>query len=156
MRPSISTLAQTVTRREVWLPSLLSGLTHYVLFAATFGFLPILGQRLGLGDVAQELLVSLNLASQAVGNLGVAALSQRIGSRRLTYLSFVCLALGASLTAVATHAGLFLLAQVCSPVRFRRRCVGWRRHGRIGGCGGVGFHRCFRWHGGVGGDLGRN
>ena len=113
VRPSVSTLAQAVNRREVWLPSLLSALTHYVLFAATFGFLPILGQRLGLGDVAQGLLVSLNLASQAVGNLGVAALSQRIGSRRLTYLSFGCLALGASLAAFATNAGLILLAQVC-------------------------------------------
>jgi MFS family permease len=112
-RPSARDLARVVTRRVVWLPSLLSGVSHYVLFTATYGFLPILGQRLGLGDVAQGLLVSLNLASTAVGNLGVAALGKRIGSRRLAYGSFALLALGAGLAAVAQSPALILAAQIC-------------------------------------------
>jgi MFS family permease len=112
-RPSAKDLARVVTRRVVWLPSLLSGVSHYVLFTATYGFLPILGQRLGLGDVAQGLLVSLNLASTAVGNLGVAALGKRIGSRRLAYGSFTLLALGAGLAAFAQGPALIIAAQLC-------------------------------------------
>lgn len=113
VRPSMGTLAGVVTRREVWLPSLLSALTHYVLFAATFGFLPIMGQRLGLGDVAQGLLVSLNLLSQSAGNLGVAALSRRVGPRPLAYISFVLLAVGGGLAALASGSMTILLAQIC-------------------------------------------
>ena len=112
-RPSAKALARVVTRSVVWLPSLLSGISHFVLFTATYGFLPILGQRLGLGDVAQGLLVSLNLASTAVGNFGVAALGNRIGSRQLAYGSFALLAAGAGLAAVAQGPALILAAQIC-------------------------------------------
>jgi MFS family permease len=102
-----------VPRRDVWLPSLLSAMTHYVLFAATYGFLPILGQHLGLGDMAQGLLVSLNLASQVAGNLSVVALSRWVRPRRLAYVSFAALALGAGVAALATTPAFILLAQVC-------------------------------------------
>ena len=102
-----------MTRREVWLPSLLSAATHYVIFAATFGFLPILGQRLGLGDTAQSLLVSLNLASQAGGNLSVVALSRWVRPRLLAYVAFALIALGAGLAALATTPALILIAQIC-------------------------------------------
>jgi MFS family permease len=111
-RSSAGGLARVVTRREVWLPALLSAVTHYVLFGATYGFMPILGQRLGLGDQAQGLLVSLNLVAQAAANLSVVALSRWLRSRTLAYASFASLAIGAVLAALAASPAAIIVAQI--------------------------------------------
>ena len=46
-RPSTGDIAQLITRQDVLLPSLASTVSHYAIFATTFGFLPILAKQSG-------------------------------------------------------------------------------------------------------------
>lgn len=109
---SVRNLALVATRFQVLLPSLLCGLSEYVVFAATFGFLPIVSQGLGLSATTQGLLTSLNLVAQASGNFVVVAISRRIRERRVAYLSFGSLALGAATAAVAGGPAQVVMSQV--------------------------------------------
>jgi MFS family permease len=117
-RPSLSSLGSLATRGDVLLPSLLSLITHYVIFATTFGFLPILAKQLGASDVVQSTMVSMNLALGALSSVLVTAIVHRVGARRLVYLSFVLSAMGIGLAAVATSLTLVFVAQVCLGLGF--------------------------------------
>jgi len=117
-RPSLSSLASLAARGDVLLPSLLSLITHYAIFATTFGFLPILAKQLGASDVVQSILVSMNLALGALSSVLVTAIVDRVGARRLVYLSFVLSAMGIGLAALATSLASVFAAQVCLGLGF--------------------------------------
>ncbi len=110
-RPSLGHVGRFVVRRDVLLPGLLSAVAHYILFAATYGFLPILARSLGMGNVGQSMLVSLNLALITVGSLAVAWLTRRFRARSLNYASFGMLFLGLVTAAVARTPAMLFLAQ---------------------------------------------
>jgi len=117
-RPSLSGLGSLTARGDVLLPSLLSLITHYAIFATTFGFLPILARQLGASDAVQSILVSMNLALGALSSVLVTAIVDRVGARRLVYLSFVLSAMGMGLAAVATSLASVFVAQGCLGLGF--------------------------------------
>jgi predicted MFS family arabinose efflux permease len=96
--PSLQGTGKLVTRRDVLLPSLLNALAQYAAWATAFGFVPILAKQFGAGNVAQSLLVSLNLAIGILGNLFTTTFVRRFGARRLVLSGFL-----------ATVGGIFLL-----------------------------------------------
>ena len=112
-RPSLRSIGTLVVRRDVLLPSLLSAVSQYANWAATFGFVPLLARELGASDVALSLLVSLNLGLLVVGNTFAATILNRIGARRLVYLSFILLSLGIGGAAAAHTLALLFASQFC-------------------------------------------
>jgi MFS family permease len=110
-RPSPASVKRLVTRRDVLLPGLLSAIAQFTNWATTFGFLPILAQGLGLGDVTISLLVSLNLVFLTLGNLGASAAAGRIGGKRIVYASFVILSAGVAGTAIANTVEILFVSQ---------------------------------------------
>lgn len=110
-RPSFGGIARLITRRDVLLPALLSAVAQYANWASTFGFLPILAKGLNASDVAVSTIVSLNLVLGMIGNLAATTLVQRIGARRLSYLSFVLLSSGLAGSALARSLPMLIGAQ---------------------------------------------
>lgn len=98
--PSLQDFARLITRRPVWLPSVLNALSQYVVWAAPFGFVPILARQLDATDTTLSLLLSLNLGATVVGNVFVTGVS-RFKSRHLVILSFVLLFAGVGIIAFA-------------------------------------------------------
>jgi MFS family permease len=94
VKPSFQTTGRLVTRRDVLLPAILNAILQYAVWATTFGFLPILAKNIGASDVTQSLLVSMNIGVVTVGNLITTAIIHRVGTRRLTYITFVLIGLG--------------------------------------------------------------
>lgn len=99
--PTWGGITHLFTRQDVLLPSLLAAISQYANWTTTFGFTPILAEQLGGADVVQSLLVTMNLVIVIIGNLGASALVRRVGARRLVLSSFLMLAVGVGLTAVA-------------------------------------------------------
>ena len=111
-RPSVVEVGHIVTRRDVLLPSLLAAVSQYTNWAVTFGFLPILAEQLGATDVALSLLMSMHIAIVTVMMLAAAGLVNRIGARRLALLSFVLMAVGTVLAALAQSLAMITVAQI--------------------------------------------
>jgi predicted MFS family arabinose efflux permease len=65
---SLRSIVQLFMRRDVLLPSVVSFIVHYADWSVTFGFLPILVQQMGAGDVIKSLLISVNIAAITAGN----------------------------------------------------------------------------------------
>jgi MFS family permease len=112
-RPSLSGVGTLITRRDVLLPSLLNGVSQYANWAATFGFMPILARQLGASDVLQSMLVSMNIGVIILGNTLATAIANRIGARRLVYLSFFLVSLGLAGAALASSLPTLFAAQFC-------------------------------------------
>ena len=112
-RPAIAGIGRLISRRDVLLPALLAAVSQYTNWAATFGFVPILAQRLGATDVTQSALISMHIGIVIVGNLLVAAVVSRIGARRLVYLSFALLSVGLGGMACISSLPLLFVAQFC-------------------------------------------
>jgi MFS family permease len=111
--PSVQRIGRLVTRRDVLLPSLLSAVNQYATWATTFGFLPIIARQLGATGVTQSILVTMNIAVVTLGNLMATTLIRVIGTRRLIYLSFWLIALGAGSAALAPSLPMVFFAQLC-------------------------------------------
>jgi MFS family permease len=93
-RPSLGGLGRFITRRDILLPSLLSAVMQYATWATTFGFLPLLAERLGASEVVQGVLVSLNIGVIVIGNLLTSTLSNRVSPRLMVLVSYVIIAAG--------------------------------------------------------------
>jgi MFS family permease len=109
-RPSLKETGRLVVRRDVLLPSLISAISQYAIWAIPFGFLPILAKELGGTDVTQSLLVSLEVSVETLGSLVAAAIARRIGARRLVQISFVTMAAGIVGAALAPSLPLIYVA----------------------------------------------
>ena len=112
-RPSVAGIGGLITRRDVLLPSLLTAVTQYANYAVSFGFIPILARQLGATDITQSMLVSMHIGVTMLGNLAAAAIVGRIGARRLVILSFLLLATGIGVAALASSLSLLFLSQFC-------------------------------------------
>jgi MFS family permease len=112
-RPSLASVRHLVTRRDVLLPAVLAALSQYVIWAATFGFIPILAKQLGGTDFTQSVLVSMHIGLVVLGNLMGTAIIRRIGTRWLVNVSFVLLSAGIGVAALATSPPLLFIAQFC-------------------------------------------
>lgn len=66
---SLKSITHLLTRKDVLLPTIISIFVHYGDWSVTFGFLPILAQQMGAGDVTKSMLISVNIASITVANL---------------------------------------------------------------------------------------
>ena len=110
-RPTISGIVTLITRRDVLLPSLLDAVVQYIVWGATFGFLPILASQFGASGVMQSLLVTLNIAVVALGNFAATAIVHRIGLRQLVALNFILLFIGMGFAAFAPSLWLVFVAQ---------------------------------------------
>jgi MFS family permease len=111
-RPSVSGVGRLITRRDVLLPSLLAAISQYANWTSTFSFMPILAQKLGATDVTLSLLLSLHIGVVTLGNLAASAIVDRLGARRLAYLSFMLLAAGLGLAAIAPSLVIVFIAQI--------------------------------------------
>jgi len=111
--PSLRGLGVLITRRDVLLPSLLSTVQQYAVWATTFGFLPILAKELGASGVVQSILVTMSIAVLTVGNLTATTIVRRIGARSLVYIAFGVLFLGVGAAAIALSLALIFFAQFC-------------------------------------------
>lgn len=66
---SLKSITHLLTRKDVLLPTIISTFVHYGDWSVTFGFLPILAQQMGAGDVTRSMLISVNIASITTANL---------------------------------------------------------------------------------------
>ncbi len=112
-RPSATAIGRLITRRDVLLPALLAALSQYVNWTATFGFIPILVEQLGGTGITQSALISMHIGIVTLGNLAVAAIVSRVGSRRLVYASLVLLSLGIGGAAFAPSLPVLFAFQFC-------------------------------------------
>jgi DHA1 family multidrug resistance protein-like MFS transporter len=95
----------------VLLPSLLAAVVQYIIWAVTFSFMPILASQLGATDVTQSMLMSLHVGLVALGSFSAAAVVSRLGALRLVYLTFLLLATGTTMTALAPSLAPVFVAQ---------------------------------------------
>lgn len=109
-QPSFQGFFTILIHHGVLLPSLLSMIMQYGVWSSAYGFLPILARALGANDIVQSLFISLNTALAVAGNMITAALVKRIGTYRLLYLSFVLMACGIGVAALASHLFMIFLA----------------------------------------------
>jgi MFS family permease len=112
-RPSVGGIRCLITRRDVFLPSLLSAVNQYANYAITFGFMPILAEQLGATDVTKSIQVSMHIGVSTLGNLVAMSIVSRVGARRLVYLAFLLLATGIGGAALAPSLPLLFVAQFC-------------------------------------------
>jgi MFS family permease len=112
-QPSMGAIGNLTTRRDVLFPSLLAALNQYANWTVTFGFMPILARQLGATDVAQSALMSMNIGVVTLGNLVATTIVNRIGARRLVYLSFVLLSAGIGGAAWVPSLPLLFASQFC-------------------------------------------
>ncbi len=112
VRLSLPSVRRLVLRKDVLGPALLNGVQLYAVFAAIFGFTPILAERFGATTIQIGLLTTTNIAVNVVGNLLASLLVRRAGERRLVTASFILLAAGMALTAAAPALAWLYAAQV--------------------------------------------
>ncbi len=110
LTPSPQSIVTLVTRRDVLLPSLLSAVSQYATYAATYGFIPIMAQHLGAGNVIQSVLTTFNLGVTILGNLLASLVIKRTGGRALIYIGFTILACGLTLAALSTQVWMLYVA----------------------------------------------
>jgi predicted MFS family arabinose efflux permease len=112
-QPSLAQIGKLITRKDVLLPSLLSAVSQYANWAATFGFIPILARQLGANDTMQSTLVSMSIGIVIVGNSLATAIVHRTGARRLVHASFLLLSIGLGGVGLAKSLTSLFLSQSC-------------------------------------------
>lgn len=112
-RPAVRGVGSLITRRDVLLPSLLSAVSQYAIWATTFGFIPILAKQLGATDVLQSALVSMHIGIIIPGNLLATAIASRISPRVIVIYSFGLLSIGVGSAAFAPSLLWLFIAQLC-------------------------------------------
>lgn len=112
-RPSSQRTGNLVTRRDVLLPSLLAAVSQYANWAITFSFLPILAEQLGATDITLSLLMSLHIGVVTLMTLVATAIVNRVGARRLVYVTFGLMAAGIGVAALAPSLEFVFVAQFC-------------------------------------------
>lgn len=111
--PNVSKVKTLLLQPAVLVPSLLALVAQYANWSSTFGFTPIVAQRLGASDTMVGMLVSLNVGVTMVANLATATLSKRIPTRWLALAGFVALALGFTGLAWAPSLPVVFASEFC-------------------------------------------
>jgi MFS family permease len=105
-------VGRLITRPDVLLPALLAAISHYTQWTATFGFMPILARELGATDILLSALLAMHIGVVTLGNLAATAIVDRIGARRLVYVSVTLLSGGVGLAAIAPSLAVVFVAQI--------------------------------------------
>jgi MFS family permease len=100
---SFRSIVQLFVRRDVLIPSVVSFVVHYADWSVTFGFLPILVQQMGAGDVTKSMLISVNIAAITVGNF-----LNTVLLRKIKHVYLLCCG------AFLMFLGIFILAEAPS------------------------------------------
>jgi len=111
--PTINKFKKLITRRDVLVPSLLNTIGQYAFMGAVFGFIPLLAQRLGAGNVMLGLNVSVFVVLYALGNLAAISVNHLIGSRTLVMMGLLLIAVGYVFAAIAPSLEWIYIAQAC-------------------------------------------
>jgi MFS family permease len=111
-------IIRLITRRDVLLPALLAAAAQHINWGTTFGFIPILVERMGGSDITQSILVSMQIGIVMLGHLATTAVEKRLGGRRLVYGSFALLVIGLGIAAFAPTLGWIFAAQFCFGLSF--------------------------------------
>jgi MFS family permease len=114
----MKSLLRLFMRPDVIGPALLNLTLHYGDWSATFSFIPILARNYGASDVVISTLTSANLGLVVVGNLLATWLSKRLSYRAMLVGSFVCMAAGLGLAALAPSLAVVIVAQLAIGVSF--------------------------------------
>ncbi len=112
-RPTFDSIFRLIVRPDVLWPSLSNAVVQHVIWGATFGFMPLLAKQVGVSEVMQGMLVSLNLLINISGTLFATALIKRIGLFRLLVASMSALSAGCAVAALSSSFTGILLAQCC-------------------------------------------
>ena len=112
-RPTFASIFSLILRADVLWPSLTNAVVQHVIWGATFGFMPLLAKQVGVSEVMQSMLVSLNLLINISGTLFATVLIKRIGLFRLLMSSIVTLSAGCVVAALSTSFVDILMAQCC-------------------------------------------
>ena len=110
---SLEGVTRLITRRDVLLPALLAAAAQHVNWGTTFGFIPILVERMGGTDITQSILVSMQIGVVMVGHLLTTTVEKHVGGRWLVYFAFGLLVIGLGITAFAPTIGWIFAAQFC-------------------------------------------
>lgn len=110
--PSVHGIGKLLLRRDVLLPTLLSALMQYVLWASSFGFFSVLAKQFGATSVIQGMLVTIHIILAVMGNFVVLAQSQRGNAPRLVGVSFILLFIGIMIAALAPSLPIFFIAPI--------------------------------------------
>lgn len=113
VQPALGSTGRLITRKDVLLPALLAAVSQYADWGITFSFMPILAKTLGGTGTTQSMMLSMHLGVIALGNLAASALANRVGAKRLVYLSFGLQAMGIGLAALAPSLAVLFVAQFC-------------------------------------------
>jgi MFS family permease len=111
LTPSFKVMKELLSNPSLMVPSWLSVLTQYVVFATTFGFIPILAANLSASNILQSLLMSMNLLIIVVGNILVTRLANRFSTANMIAVSFLVLTLGLILAGLAHTLSMIFIAQ---------------------------------------------
>lgn len=113
-RFSFEKFGRILKNRDVLFPSVLSAISQHAIWSSSYGFIPILAKQLGATDVLQSVLLSMNIAVVAFGNMLTATLERHVGVRRIVYLSFVLMFAGMCAAALASSLLPLFVAQFCT------------------------------------------
>ena len=111
LSPSMTTLKNLLKRQDIMVPSWLSVISQYMVYASTFGFIPILAARFGASNVMLSMLMVMNLVIVIIGNLLVTRLVSRFPASLLIVSSFIALSLGLVLAGLAQSLTMIFIAQ---------------------------------------------
>jgi MFS family permease len=112
-KPSVARLGRLLSRGDVLWPSVLSAISQYANWAATFGFFPLIARSLGANDVTVSLMMSMNVGVVTLSNLATTWMVRYVGTRRIIYLSFGLMTLGLLTGATIPSLAMLFFAQVC-------------------------------------------
>ena len=116
--PAPRRLLALFLRPEVLGPALLNMALHYGDWSSTYSFIPILARQYGASDVIISTLTSVNLGVVALGNFTVTWLGARLRFWPMLTLSFVLVASGLGLAALAPALAVVIVAQLMIGVGF--------------------------------------
>jgi MFS family permease len=111
--PTLQSIGKLISRRELLVPSFLNVINQYVVMGAVFGFIPILAEDLGAGNIALGLLGSVYIILYGLGNLTAVMFNQRTTNRTMVIVGIVLMAAGFGLSAAAQSLIWIFIAQAC-------------------------------------------
>jgi MFS family permease len=116
--PQIHRLLALFKRPDVFGPAILNLILHYGDWAATFSFIPILARQYGASDVVISTLTSANLGVVFLGNLLVTWLGTRLRYKTMLLASFLLVAAGLGLAALAPSLAFVIVGQLVIGIGF--------------------------------------
>lgn len=110
--PSLRSLGRLLARHDVSVSSLLNAIGQYTLMASVWGFIPVLAQRMGAGNVQISLLATVHIVLIILGNLIVSRNARLAKGQGMLIACFILMAAGIGLASFAPSLAWIFAAQV--------------------------------------------